>query len=279
IPPVIYTSSYSKILDFDILRLSKKVVSNNELASCFDGGVIPITEIGKERLNQLTSQLVNKKIDVANQFNDGFNNFVKMARHFNTIRHRCFIKIFMDDQRAMSLNADLREINEVTLYIDRKEKEFNLALGPYWIIPWIQQRIISFWEQYYYRFRAVRSDGTLFIYLISALAGVASRSLERTINTFGYEKMRLQIFQGEKNTDNVAYFLANKKIYSQRYVTDALSDLQEKQYSEAVFGFADLDSYKTVRASQSELAKQHSYFYADIEPINNSPGEEDDFFN
>ena len=42
-------SRHSHILDFDVLRLGKKVLENNPKAGSFEFGVVAITEIGKER--------------------------------------------------------------------------------------------------------------------------------------------------------------------------------------------------------------------------------------
>ena len=39
----------SHVLDFDVLRLGKKVMENNARAGSFEFGVVAITEIGKER--------------------------------------------------------------------------------------------------------------------------------------------------------------------------------------------------------------------------------------
>ena len=44
---------HSHILDFDILRLGRKVLENNPKAGSFEFGVVAITEIGKERGNNL----------------------------------------------------------------------------------------------------------------------------------------------------------------------------------------------------------------------------------
>ena len=44
---------FSHILDFDTLRLGRKVIENNKNAGSFEFGIILITEIGKERCNSL----------------------------------------------------------------------------------------------------------------------------------------------------------------------------------------------------------------------------------
>ena len=51
-PATKYTR-FAHILDFDVLRLGKKVIANNPNAGSFEFGVVVITEIGKERANML----------------------------------------------------------------------------------------------------------------------------------------------------------------------------------------------------------------------------------
>ena len=54
-------SRHAHILDFDVLRLGKKVIANNPKAGSFEFGVVAITEIGKERGNKLEFQEKKKK--------------------------------------------------------------------------------------------------------------------------------------------------------------------------------------------------------------------------
>ena len=51
-----YAEAYSRhahIIDFDMLRLGKKVIEDNEKANAFEFGVIVMTEGGKERKNTI----------------------------------------------------------------------------------------------------------------------------------------------------------------------------------------------------------------------------------
>lgn len=60
-------SRHSHILDFDMLRLGKRLVEENERSDMFEFGVVTITEIGKERLNALELSDVKKSDKRANQ--------------------------------------------------------------------------------------------------------------------------------------------------------------------------------------------------------------------
>ena len=59
-------SRHAHILDFDVLRLGKKVLENNPKAGSFEFGVVAITEIGKERGNNLELKEVKKGADDTN---------------------------------------------------------------------------------------------------------------------------------------------------------------------------------------------------------------------
>ena len=95
-------SRHSHILDFDVLRLGKKILDNNPKAGSFEFGVVAITEIGKERGNNLELKEVKKKNDETNQKNDLFNSWLKMCRHSATVDNFPFIKVFTDEQRPES---------------------------------------------------------------------------------------------------------------------------------------------------------------------------------
>ena len=95
-------SRHAHILDFDVLRLGKKVLENNPKAGSFEFGVVAITEIGKERGNNLELKEVKKGAEDTNQKNDLFNSWLKMCRHSATVDNFPFIKVFTDEQRPES---------------------------------------------------------------------------------------------------------------------------------------------------------------------------------
>ena len=83
---------FSHILDFDTLRLGRKVIENNKNTGSFEFGIILITEIGKERCNNLELKEVKKITGETNQKNDLFNSWLKMCRHSATVDSFPFIK-------------------------------------------------------------------------------------------------------------------------------------------------------------------------------------------
>lgn len=97
-PRDVNNSRHSHILDFDVLRLGRKVVENNPNIGSFEFGVVTISEIGKERGNNLELREVKRNNDETNQKNDLFNSWLKMCRHSATVDNYPFIKVFTDEQ-------------------------------------------------------------------------------------------------------------------------------------------------------------------------------------
>lgn len=122
-------SRHSHIIDFDALRLGKKLAANNELADSFEFGVINITEVGKERKNAL--ELRDRGVKAAegtNQKNDGFNDWLKMIRHSATVDNFPFVKVITDEQRPESWGADARDLCEIVHIRDSGEMRLAMPL-------------------------------------------------------------------------------------------------------------------------------------------------------
>lgn len=119
-------SRHAHILDFDVLRLGRKVMENNPRAGSFEFGVVGITEIGKERGNNLELKEVRKGTDEANQKNDLFNSWLKMCRHSATIDNFPFIKVFTDEQRPESWGADARDLCDVIHIVSSGDTRLTL---------------------------------------------------------------------------------------------------------------------------------------------------------
>lgn len=109
-------SRHAHILDFDVLRLGKKVLENNPNAGSFEFGVVAITEVGKERGNNLELKEVKKGTEETNQKNDLFNSWLKMCRHSATIDNYPFIKVFTDEQRPSSVGCGRKRTLRYSAY-------------------------------------------------------------------------------------------------------------------------------------------------------------------
>ena len=260
-------SRHAHILDFDMLRLGKKVLEYNEKADCFEFGVINITEIGKERGNTIELREIKKSDLTANQKNDLFNTWLKMIRHSATIDNFPFVKVITDDQRPESWGADARDLCEL-VYIE-KAKEMKLAMPLFSLEDLLLNWVINKFSEKYYDYRFSRADNTLRMYLFHGLIGKLNKYLKGIYNTFGYKKLDITIESGRQDgkAKDGKYFLMFKKIYSRRFSTDCFSDFFNEKALRSQLGLDGLDEFKNVKASFEEMLMENSYFFADLMKI------------
>lgn len=257
-------SRHSHILDFDSLRLGRKVIEENYKADSFEFGVVAITEVGKERGNQLENKGKKKTDDETNQLNDLFNSSLKMCRHPATVDNFSFIKMLLDEQRPESLGADARELCNIVHILNSSDS--RIVLPFFFIENMVCEFFISKFKEFYYNFRYLRADNTLFSYLFKALVGKVFGYYKRVWNKFSYIKVALDVEEGtlDGNRERKPYYLMSKKIYSKRFSTDCFSDYFAEKALKSPVGLNDLEEYKTVKASFKELQSQNSYFINDL---------------
>ena len=255
---------FAHILDFDVLRLGKKVIANNPKAGSFEFGVVVITEIGKERANMLELKEMKKGAEEANQKNDLFNAWLKMCRHSATVDNDPFIKVFVDEQRPESWGADARELADI-LYVANSGKP-KLALPFYTIEEMLYDWAFSRFISMYYNFRHIRGDNTLLVHILKCIVSKIWAHNERIYNRFGYRVLSIEKERGTQDSkpEKKRYFLANYKIYRERFTTDCFSDYFNDLAEKSGVGLMDYLAYKTVRASVEELKQQNSYFIRDL---------------
>ena len=253
-------SRHAHILDFDVLRLGRKVMEHNPRAGSFEFGVVCVTEIGKERGNMLELKEMKKGAETANQKNDLFNSWLKMCRHSATVDNFPFVKVFTDEQRPESWGADARELADI-INITSCGKT-RLALPFYaleeMVSEWMAERFLSLYTD----LRFLRGDNTLLVYLLKGVTAWLWRRNVRVYNRFGYCVLRLEKERGtlDGRFSRKKYFLMNTKIYAQRFSTDCFSDYFNDMAKKSKSGLQDYLEYMTERATVEELKKQNSYF-------------------
>ena len=253
-------SRYAHILDFDVLRLGKKVIANNPKAGSFEFGVVVITEVGKERKNNLELTDVKGKSKETNQKNDLFNVWLKMCRHAATVDNFPFIKVITDEQRAESWGADARELCDILTIVGSGKPK--LALPFYTIEDMIACIAFSRFMRLYYDFRYRRGDNTLLVYLLKSVVGWIYKRNERLYNRFGYSVLSIEKERGTQDgkIEKKRYYLADYKIYRDRFSTDCFSDYFNDLALKTKVGLRDYLKYRTSKASVEELKAQNSYF-------------------
>ena len=253
-------SGHSHILDFDVLRLGKKVLENNPKAGSFEFGVVAITEIGKERGNNLELKEVKKKNDETNQKNDLFNSWLKMCRHSATVDNFPFIKVFTDEQRPESWGADARDLCDIVNIVSAGDT--RLALPFYAIEDMLSEMAFNRFIALYYDFRYRRGDNTLLVYLLKSVTAWVWKRNAKIYNKYGYSIVKVEKERGtmDGKAENKRYFLMNYKIYRNRFTTDCFSDYFNDLASKTNVGLSDYLEYATEKASVAELKAQNSYF-------------------
>jgi len=285
-------SRHSHILDFDMLRLGKKLVENNKYAGCFEFGVVTITETGKERGNQFKNIEIKETInhlrttirelekaktncdthkaellkltDRATQLTDKFNDSLKLIRHKCTIAGFPFARVFLDEQRPESLGADARDLCEV-IHIKGKS-ELRLAMPFYSFGELIYAWVFSRFRGTYQEYRINRGDNTLMMYLFKKVGAGVHNSYTRIYNRFGYSVRQLAVEDGATGQllKSTKYYLSVKKIYSNRFSTDAYGDIFAEELKNADVGLDAFPEYATHKATEKELKSQNSYFINEI---------------
>ena len=253
-------SRHAHILDFDVLRLGKKVLDNNPKAGSFEFGVVAITEIGKERGNNLELKEVKKGAEDTNQKNDLFNSWLKMCRHSATVDNFPFIKVFTDEQRPESWGADARDLADI-LYINSCG-DMRLTLPFYTIEEMISEWAFNRFIRLYEDFRFRRGDNTLLVHIFKSITAWLWRRNLRIYNRFGYSILKIEKERGtmDGKTENKKYYLMNAKIYAKRFSTDCFSDYFNDMAKRSKTGLMDYIEYVTEKATVDELKMQNSYF-------------------
>ena len=261
---------YAHIVDYDALRLGKKLIEDNPNIGSFEFGILVLSEIGKERGNNLELREVKKNKDETNQKNDLFNSWLKMCRHNATVDNFPFIKVFADEQRPESWGADARELCDVLNIADSGPQRIAL---PFYIYEEMAVDLLYSWFiTLYYDIRVKRGDNTLFTYLCKGVVSALFKYNSCNYNKYGYSTLFIEKERGtlDNKIEKKRYFLMNKKIYSLRFSTDCFSDYFNDLGRKTMVGLDDYFEYAGERATVEELKMQNSFFINSLYPDNNT---------
>lgn len=258
---------YCHILDFDVLRLGKKVQKDNPKSGSLDVGVVLISEIDKERGNKFDLEQIDAASEEANQKNDLMNLDLRMRRHAATIDNKCYFRLFSEAQRDSDLGAGIREICYLT-HIESKD-ETELAMPFFLVEELIYQMLRPILKRDNYDYKNSRVDSTLTMYLYKNIVGRFINHYDRTYMRYGFHRLTILKERGDGlgEPEEAYYYIQYGKIYNNRYSTDCFSDFYAEQARAAKVGLNDYESYSGVRATMDELDRQHSYFIQRITDI------------
>ena len=258
-------SRHAHILDFDILRLGKKMLAENERNGSFEFGVVLMSEVGKERGNQLTLQEIKKGDDTANQKNDLFSYSLKLCRHKATVCGYPFVRFFCDEQRPESIGADMRDLVDI-VHIETKH-ETELLMPCFFITELLHDLLYPKFAAFYREYRYWRGDMILPMWVLLNVFAAFHNHYRRTYNRFGCNVLDVAVESGTMDSDKKMerIHILHKKVYSERFSTDCYHGFFEPQLRETAWSFDDYPEYADTVASREELNFQNSYFIKDLE--------------
>lgn len=259
-------SRHSHIIDFDILRLGKRMVEENPNRNAFGFGVYVVSEIDKERKNALALKETKINAEECNQRNDLFDSCLKMSRHACVIANKVFLKIICDLQRPEDWGAGGREVGEV-VYIARNGD--LMPAFPFFSPFWLTEGIFRIFKGLYNKFSLAydknRADKTLLMHWMETITSKLDNHYRKLNNLYGSQVLELEVESGRMNGDvaKKKWYRMPKKDFSGRYSTNCLSAIFEGDELNTV-SIADFKEYADIMASQEELLMQNSHFQTDV---------------
>ena len=257
-------SRHAHILNQDTLRIGKTMVKNTPHRGTFEFGIILVSEIGKERGNKVTNDDKKKSDETANQKNDLYSYSLKMIRHKSTVCNFCFARLLSDEQRLLSLEADLRELLDI-VYI-KKSGDFELVMPCFFITELFHDFLYPRFKKLYIDYRYNRGDMSLLMYFLHNAFSAFHNYYTNIYNLFGVCELDVELEHGTQDGEKIEthYWISSKKAYSKRFTTDCYALFFEKILLSCTVGIDDLPEYAGVIPTYDEYLKQNSYFISDM---------------
>ena len=271
-------SNHAHIIDFDMLRLGKKLVKGNPKARRLSFGTFVITEIDKEFKNMQVLKEVKMNTKETNQKNDLHDACLMMSRHAAVVDNEVFIRIIADLQRPEAWGAGGRELGEI-IYISDKTKLAPALpfFSPYWLCQGVFSWIKGSWDNFYNEYIINRSDSTLFTYLLKNVIAKINNHYDKINGLFGTQTLKLEIQSGRMDGEvkKEKWRLITKKDRSRRYRTACLEAVFDS-YEPNTMHIDDFIMYAGEVGTDEENQLQNSYFQSDITKMKllNVPKEE-----
>lgn len=257
---------YSHIVHYDMMRLGKKVDPDDEYKNAFEFGVASFTELAKERGNQYDRNGLKADADEANILNDLFNVNFKMSGHAAEVYYHTFIRYISDEQRANSLNADLKEPMDI-IQLSQKSKE--KILMPFFAIEeaayLLSQKILG---KLFDVSRYNHGDTSLSLWI---LHNVVQKKIfdhyQRIRSIYGGYTVQVYVQDGaqleEKRKERL--FMSERKVYADRFRTDNFKDYYNQKALRSKTGINDIPTYGSTRQTMDENGQQGAYLFRKLD--------------
>jgi len=277
-------SSFTIPMDMDTHRLGMKFDNDNPNNYTFEGGVLLLQEINKERGNQRDYEGLKKSSGSVNQLNDDFNRWFELIRHMCTIDHYPFGKAFFDYQRMDALNVNLSALAEHRITLSKIDTEMRSTIRGFFYVRLFLEWLCFIRDKFMARFRKSREDQALLPHLIDGLITPIFMFLLRRHNMYDFKRVNFDISSGSsevarspsKDDESVAqeaaprmsrieiYYIMPKKIFSNRYATDSYHAWFKAKLAHNPKGYYEQLRFSSVYPSIDEYDRLHSYLVRDL---------------
>ncbi|MBS5023639.1 MAG: hypothetical protein KH054_10855 [Firmicutes bacterium] len=259
-------SRYAHILDFEFIRLGKRLTDNVGFTNALEFGIIDITEVGKERGNTMENKRYEKEKykDTANPTTDLLNAFIKLCRHLSTIDGFPFVRFYCDEQRPETWGADARDLCKI-VRIEEMEKS-RLAVPMFYLeesfCDWALEKFKFMYADYRYR----RGDDCLPEYFLHLLVSKVKWFKDYMYGKYGFRRQRVTVEKGSLDGEKLerVYYIVHKKDYAERFSSDCYVAYFGRRTALAEIGMDEMPEYESVCATMDEMAMQNSYFIRDL---------------
>ena len=173
-----------------------------------------MSEKGKERGNMLENQHLKKDALEANAKNDLFDLDLKMRRHAATVNFYTFCKFFSDEQRPESVGANEREVSQI-IHMDGIKKQ-GVVIPFFTLTSALADWLRSSYKDFFYKYRNVRKDPTLLLYILDHVLGGFDSYVTRYRNRYGYEIHNLRLEDGPDGACRKAEYIISTQRSDQR---------------------------------------------------------------
>lgn len=265
--------AYSTIFNEDFFRIKMAVdPGDRSKDASIDGGVIAMTEGSNERGNKNDYANMSRKDETANKVNDGWNQAMRLIRHWFTVDGTPVCCFIYDYQRGGAMNADQREAAEDTIFIMERSEEQN-ALPAWWFLDYVTEWFAAKWENYYwYSWRPNRSKKTLLNRFLGRICGYFINLRQRLRFSYGYQIAAFNREHGGGNglvgqRTNEQYFFIFRKVRGELFASDVYAPILEQRSISAKSGWLDMPTFTSVEATPEEFDRENSFFIRDISSL------------
>ena len=259
---------FSHILNFDSLRVGKTMVNDPNFRNSFEFGMLAVTEGGKEFGSHFDNIVVKRDAQECNVKNDLIDLRMKMSRHPAVVDNFVFVHWLLDEQRATSLDPNIRDCCDVILLKSASERK--LAYPLYYFEAAIYDFLKSKYDDLYKRYRFSHGNRTLCGYLAKHLMLMILQPIERILYKFAYKNITFKRWnlasEDEKIEEKLP--LCFLKVYKSRFPTDTHAQFFRKRALKAGFGINDYPTYTGVLATDMQLHAQGSHFIKKMDDLN-----------